>query len=91
MRITEELSHKGDGNPGGEEDFGLLVVLSEEERREEELDYCRDFFLDFVELAESYAPHIVREFVERFPWQHRKWKKEGVVIPMGGAYSKASL
>ena len=83
MRIAEELSHKGDGKPGGGEDLGLLVVLTAEERREEELDYCRDFFRDFVELAESYAPHIVREFVERFPWQHRKWLREGAAVEMG--------
>ena len=83
MRIAEEWSHKGDGNPGGGADTGLLVVLTAEERREEELDYCRDFFRDFVELAESYAPHIVREFVERFPWQHRKWLREGAVVEMG--------
>jgi len=84
MSIPEETSHKRDGKRGREMDFGLTVVSAGDEAREEALDYCRDFCRGFVELAESYVPDIVEEFIEKFPWQHRKWKDEGVVISMGG-------
>ena len=52
MRITEDASYKVDGKRGREMDFGLTVVSAADEEREEALDYCRDFFRDFVELAE---------------------------------------
>lgn len=60
------------------------IVNTTDEQREENLDYCRDFFNAFVELAESYVPEIVQEFVEKFPWQHKKWLENGVTIIMGG-------
>lgn len=64
--------------------MGEVIIHAVDEKREADLDYCRDFFGDFVELAESYAPGIVEEFVKKFPWQHRKWLKDGCVVRMGG-------
>ena len=63
--------------------FGEEIVSTKDERREENLDYCRDFFNDFVELAESYAPGIVQEFVDRFPWKHKNWLENGSTVKMG--------
>jgi len=83
VRIAKEMSHKRDAMGAGT-DFGLVVTAAVEAGREEALDYCRDFFEDFVELAERYVPDIVDEFIQKFPWQHRKWLREGVTVPMGG-------
>lgn len=66
--------------------LGEEVVITADEKREENLDYCRDFFNDFVELAESYVPDIVTEFVERFPWKHKSWLKNGASVKMGGGF-----
>lgn len=50
------------------------------ESREDQLDYCRDFFSKFVEYAESYVPAIVDEFCRLYPWQFKDWEKNGVTI-----------
>ena len=84
MSIAERKSHKGDRKPW-ETDFGETVVRAEATApREEDLDFCRDFFSDFAALAEQYVPGIVGEFAARFPRRRARWLREGVVIPMGG-------
>lgn len=55
-----------------------------DETRQEQLDYCFDYFRDFVDFAETYAPDIVKEFCERHDWRYAKWLRGGVVVKMGG-------
>lgn len=52
--------------------------------REDALEYAMDFFDEFVAFAESYVPEIVDEFARKYPWQLRKWLREGVTVRMGG-------
>jgi hypothetical protein len=68
-------------------DFGEIIVDAEEERakREEQLDYIRDYLEEFVEYCESYLPYIAEEFIEKWPSQYKRWKKYGYVIKIGGS------
>ena len=54
--------------------------------REEQLDYCRDYFDDFIEYAETYVPEIVDEFCHEFDWRYKKWLKDGVTVRFGGKH-----
>lgn len=55
-----------------------------EANRETQLEYCRDYFEDFIEFVEEYEPEIVREFWNKFPRKRQEWLNDGVVIKMGG-------
>lgn len=52
--------------------------------QELQLDYCSDYFREYVEFAESYVPGITEEFCQRFDWRWKKWLERGVTIRMNG-------
>lgn len=53
---------------------------TEDDIRQEKLDYCADYINEFMEFVERYQPDIMDEYIEKYPWQFRQWRKHGYVI-----------